>query len=212
MILHLHRLQLAHAYYKHRTISFSLINLQKGTTRNKEPSPNPDFRLPQTLFHQHYACLTTMARVRRNWTPEEDALLRRAVENGEDRCCVASVWVSAHFNSDRPHTAQSQSRPLLWRELAKSVPGRSNKDCRRRWWNSLADGTAKGPWSEEEDERLIAAVRKYGTNWRQVSREVGSRNADQCSSHWSQVLDPSINYCDWTPEEVREASEELLVL
>ncbi|KIN05198.1 hypothetical protein OIDMADRAFT_177482 [Oidiodendron maius Zn] len=119
-----------------------------------------------------------MPSARRNWTPDEDALLRRAVQ-----------------------LAQSQSRPLLWRELAKSVPGRSNKGCRRRWWNSLAGGTTKGPWSTEEDERLIAAVQKYGTRWRQVSREVGSRNADQCSSHWCQVLDPNINYCDWTPQE-----------
>ncbi|OTA83730.1 hypothetical protein M434DRAFT_43997, partial [Hypoxylon sp. CO27-5] len=95
----------------------------------------------------------------------------------------------------------AQGRPLLWRDLAKSVPGRSNKDCRRRWWNSLADGTTKGPWCEEEDERLIEAVRKYGTNWSRVSRAIRSRNPDQCSSHWSQVLDPAINYCDWTPEE-----------
>ncbi|KAI2465134.1 hypothetical protein F4781DRAFT_410593 [Annulohypoxylon bovei var. microspora] len=119
-----------------------------------------------------------MARPRRRWTAEEDALLRRAVEN-----------------------ATAQGRPLLWRDLAKSVPGRSNKDCRRRWWNSLADGTTKGPWCEEEDERLIEAVRKYGTNWSHVSRAIRSRNPDQCSSHWSQVLDPGINYCDWTPEE-----------
>ncbi|MCJ1265956.1 hypothetical protein MMC22_005838 [Lobaria immixta] len=119
-----------------------------------------------------------MARARRNWTLEEDARLRRVVNN-----------------------ALTQSRPLLWRELAKSVPGRSNKDCRRRWWNSLADGTAKGSWSEEEDERLIEAVRSHGTNWSQVAPAVGSRNPDQCSSHWSQVLDPDINYCDWTTEE-----------
>ncbi|KAI0896157.1 hypothetical protein F4806DRAFT_52728 [Annulohypoxylon nitens] len=119
-----------------------------------------------------------MARLRRRWTAEEDTLLRRAVEN-----------------------ATTQGRPLLWRDLAKSVPGRSNKDCRRRWWNSLADGTTKGPWCEEEDERLIEAVRKYGTNWSRVSRAIKSRNPDQCSSHWSQVLDPGINYCDWTPEE-----------
>lgn len=98
--------------------------------------------------------------------------------------------------------ALTHSRPLLWRELAKSVPGRSNKDCRRRWWNSLADGTAKGPWAEEEDERLIEAVKRLGTNWSQVARAVGSRNSDQCSSHWSQVLDPDINFCDWTTQEV----------
>ncbi|KXX81397.1 Myb-related protein B [Madurella mycetomatis] len=119
-----------------------------------------------------------MARTRRNWTPEEDELLRVAV-----------------------NTALAESRPLLWRELAKSVPGRSNKDCRRRWWNSLADGTAKGPWSEEEDERLIEAVRKHGTSWSRVAQVVRSRNPDQCSSHWSQVLNPTINYCDWIPEE-----------
>ena len=62
---------------------------------------------------------------------------------------------------------------------------------------------AKGPWSKTEDERLIEAVWKYGTRWSQVARAVGSRNSDQCSSHWIQVLDPDINYCDWTAKEVR---------
>ncbi|KAI0139586.1 hypothetical protein F4776DRAFT_662538 [Hypoxylon sp. NC0597] len=94
-----------------------------------------------------------MARLRRRWTAEEDALLRRAVE-----------------------TTTAQGRPLLWRDLAKSVPGRSNKDCRRRWWNSLADGTTKGPWCEEEDERLIEAdanllhaVLTHSTNWATIA-------------------------------------------
>ncbi|CZT12187.1 uncharacterized protein RAG0_16107 [Rhynchosporium agropyri] len=119
-----------------------------------------------------------MARTRRNWTLAEDELLRTAVKN-----------------------ASAQNRPLLWRELAKSVPGRSNKDCRRRWWNSLADGPAKGPWSENEDERLIEAVQKHGTNWSQVSLAVGSRNSDQCLSHWNHVLDPDINHRDWTAKE-----------
>lgn len=107
-------------------------------------------------------------------------------------CSKLTLWCAA----------LAQSRPLLWRELAKSIPGRSNKDCRRRWWNSLADGTTKGSWAEEEDERLIEAVRKRGTNWSKVARDVGSRNSDQCASHWSQVLDPDINFCDWTTEEV----------
>ena len=81
------------------------------------------------------------------------------------------------------------------------MPGRSNKDCRRRWWNILAAGTTKGPWSEEEDARLTEAVWKYGFTWTHVAQAVVTRNADQCSSHWSQVLDPGINHCDWTPTE-----------
>ena len=44
-------------------------------------------------------------------------------------------------------------------------------------------------------------MEENGTNWAQVARAVVSRNSDQCSSHWSQVIDPSINFADWTAEE-----------
>ncbi|KAK3301909.1 uncharacterized protein B0T15DRAFT_515142 [Chaetomium strumarium] len=128
-----------------------------------------------------------MARARRNWTAEEDYALRKAVNQ-----------------------ALTQSRPLLWRELAKSVPGRSNKDCRRRWWNSLVAGRTKGPWSGEEDERLIEAVQEFGFAWTQVAKTVMTRNADQCASHWNQVLDPAINHCDWTSKEDARLLHEVL--
>ena len=114
---------------------------------------------------------------------------------------MAEPFLSPSYDTYSYRAALTQSRPLLWRELAKSVPGRSNKDCRRRWWNSLAVGIAKGPWSEGEDERLIKAVFKHGFSWNQVAQAVMSRNPDQCSSHWSQVLDPGINHYDWTPTE-----------
>lgn len=51
----------------------------------------------------------------------------------------------------------------------------------------------------------MKAVESYGTNWAQVARSVGSRNSDQCSSHWNQVLNPAINFSDWTDIEVRAA-------
>ncbi|KAH6660307.1 hypothetical protein BKA67DRAFT_653500 [Truncatella angustata] len=119
-----------------------------------------------------------MSRARRNWTEKEDNLLRDLVQKELE-----------------------DDRPVLWRELAKHIPGRSNKDCRKRWWNSLAGGTVKGAWSPEEDQRLTDAVKKFGTNWPQVAAVVGSRCGDQCSSHWRQVLNPDINYCDWTGDE-----------
>ncbi|KAL8939318.1 MAG: hypothetical protein Q9211_002798 [Gyalolechia sp. 1 TL-2023] len=119
-----------------------------------------------------------MGRERRRWTPEEDSLLREAVRK-----------------------ATQEGRPLLWRELAKRVPGRTNKDCRRRWCNILADGTAKGSWTESEDERLSNAVRAHGPKWTRVAGAVGTRNSDQCSSHWSLSLNPDIDYSDWTRVE-----------
>lgn len=98
--------------------------------------------------------------------------------------------------------ATQESRPVLWHEIAKNIPGRSNKDCRRRWCNTLANGTTKGSWTESEDERLSDAVQEHGSKWTQVASLVGTRNSDQCSSHWSQTLNPDINYSDWTRDEV----------
>ncbi|KKK20309.1 hypothetical protein P175DRAFT_0558624 [Aspergillus ochraceoroseus IBT 24754] len=119
-----------------------------------------------------------MAQARRKWAPEEDARLRELVQ-----------------------TAIEQSSPILWCEIAKGIPGRSNKDCRRRWHNSLARGLSKGFWTESEDERLWNAVRKHGKKWAQVAQEVRTRNSDQCSSHWSQTLNPDIDFSDWTWQE-----------
>ncbi|KAI1128809.1 hypothetical protein F5Y10DRAFT_264842 [Nemania abortiva] len=129
-----------------------------------------------------------MNRARRNWTAKEDSLLRQLVQNELDN-----------------------KRPLLWRELAKHVSGRSNKDCRKRWWNSLAGSTAKGVWSPEEDRRLIEAVEKYGENWMKVAGAVGTRCGDQCSGHWRHVLNPNINYSDWTREEDEQLLEAVRV-
>ncbi|KAL9588624.1 MAG: hypothetical protein Q9203_002570 [Teloschistes exilis] len=120
-----------------------------------------------------------MGRERRKWSQQEDSLLRDAVQK-----------------------LTSESRPLLWREVAKSVPDRTNKDCRRRWCNILAGGTSKGHWTESEDERLSRAIREHGPQWTRVAAAVETRNPDQCSSHWSLSLNPNIDYSDWTKNEV----------
>jgi hypothetical protein len=148
-----------------------------------------------------------MAQGRRKWTAEEDRCLREAVQRGEypqfDSGMFRGEYESVSLTMLAVDlVAVDGDRPLLWREIAKSVPGRSNKDCRRRWCNSLTSGLSKGFWTESEDERLWNAVRKHGTKWAVVAQDVHTRNADQCSSHWSQTLDPHINYSDWTREEV----------
>ncbi|OJK01925.1 hypothetical protein ASPACDRAFT_40742 [Aspergillus aculeatus ATCC 16872] len=136
-----------------------------------------------------------MKRSRRSWTTKEDELLRKLVQNCG--CMENSSHNSfPHLASSRTlilssATALDTSDTVLWSELAQKVPGRSNKDCRKRWWNTLAGGNIKGVWSPEEDKRLSEAVREHGNNWTQIATLVGSRCADQCSSHWRQVLRPN---------------------
>lgn len=58
-------------------------------------------------------------------------------------------------------------------------------------------------WSDVEDDRLIAAVNKYGPkNWRLISDFVGGgRTSSQCNQRWCRALDPGINKGSWTREE-----------
>ncbi|MCJ1263067.1 hypothetical protein MMC22_002937 [Lobaria immixta] len=119
-----------------------------------------------------------MGRVRRKWTAEEHTLLGNAVTK-----------------------AQEDGRPLIWHEIAACVPGRTNKDCRKRWYGKTATKVKKGPWTSLEDARLFKAVKQHGTRWSVVAPEVKTRTGDQCSKRWSYTLNPDIDRSAWTPME-----------
>ncbi|KAK1657134.1 Homeodomain-like protein [Colletotrichum godetiae] len=90
-----------------------------------------------------------------------------------------------------------------WNDIAMSLPGRTNKDCRKRWAKIQVD-IRKGAWTQEEDERLQKAVLQLGCKWSQVGAMVQSRNADQCAKRWQHVLGPDVKHCSWTLEEDRK--------
>jgi len=64
------------------------------------------------------------------------------------------------------------------------IKGRKGKQCRERWQNQLDPTVKKGPWSEEEDEILIAAQKKHGNKWVDIAkvRALPSRLALQMRS------------------------------
>jgi hypothetical protein len=102
----------------------------------------------------------TLCRERRSWTTKEDQLLREAVERGApivSACTAGSLMLSA----EDPHN----SNPSKWHAIAKHVPNRTNKDCRKRWFAKMASDVVKGGWSPEEDERLVRGIKMFGTRW-----------------------------------------------
>lgn len=117
-------------------------------------------------------------RDRRAWTEEEDELLRAAIEKGmfvppppaadimRLTLCAAAVAEDG-----------DASPPSKWHAIAKHIPNRTNKDCRKRWWAQMATRVSKGSWSAEEDERLFSAVDELGTKWAAVASRVGTRNS-----------------------------------
>lgn len=121
----------------------------------------------------------TQPRDRRAWTDDEDELLRRAIDKEDG----------------------DANPPSKWHAIAKHIPNRTNKDCRKRWWAQMATRVSKGSWSAEEDERLFSAVDELGTKWAAVASRVGTRNSGQCAKRWNDALNPAIDRSGWTHEE-----------
>ncbi|KAL8719407.1 MAG: hypothetical protein Q9225_003592, partial [Loekoesia sp. 1 TL-2023] len=96
----------------------------------------------------------------------------------------------------------SDGRSTNWNEIAKLIPGRSNKDCRKRFYNGVTGDRKKGPWSEDEDARLEGLVEHYGMSWALIAQEMETRTADQCSKRWQHCLDPKLDHSSWTEQEV----------
>ncbi|KAL1923172.1 uncharacterized protein VTP21DRAFT_9548 [Calcarisporiella thermophila] len=112
-----------------------------------------DGRTGQQCLHRWLKSLSP-GRRRGRWSPEEDAMLRHAVE----------VYGSGN-----------------WIQIQQHVPGRTDVQCRERWMNVLHPDVNLGPWTAEEDEKLQAAVAKYGTGkWSLIASEVPNRTDNQC--------------------------------
>ena len=51
-----------------------------------------------------------------------------------------------------------------WVEVAKRLPGRNNKDCRKRW-TKISEKWQKGSWAHDENQRLRDGVAQHGTRF-----------------------------------------------
>ncbi|CAO3680334.1 unnamed protein product [Umbelopsis ramanniana] len=114
---------------------------------------------------------------RTQWTAEEDNFLRLAVQ----------VYGA---NTEK------------WSKIAECVPGRTNKNCRKRWFHSLDPSLRKGPWTEEEDRLLREGVTKFPKKqWSKIADMIVGRTDDQCAKRWRESLDPNIDRSSWTEDE-----------
>ncbi|KAF0699876.1 Aste57867_9586 [Aphanomyces stellatus] len=108
------------------------------------------------------------------WTPEEDDMLRQAVETHGER---------------------------NWKSIAEIVPGRNHTQCLQRWTKVLAPGLIKGHWRPDEDDVLRQLVAEGRKNWGQVAARIPGRTSKQCRERWYNHLDPNIIRGDYTQEE-----------
>lgn len=67
---------------------------------------------------------------------------------------------------------------------------------------SLGLQARRGPWSQEEDKKLLSLISAYGaSNWVRISNLLVSRTPKQCRERYHQNLKPSLNRSPITAEE-----------
>ncbi|KAK3541304.1 hypothetical protein QTP86_020974, partial [Hemibagrus guttatus] len=111
------------------------------------------------------------------WSREEDERLKKLVEqNGTD----------------------------AWRLIANYFPTKTDGQCQHRWQKVLNPELVKGPWTKEEDQRVIELVHKYGPKrWSVIAKHLQGRIGKQCRERWHNHLNPEVKKSSWTHEEDR---------
>ena len=92
----------------------------------------------------------------------------------EDQRLLAGVWKYGLSN---------------WPLVARFVGnGRTRNQCSQRWNRGLNPVLFKGPWTPEENEKLIALVKEFGEkSWKRIASVFGNRSDVQCRYHFQQI-------------------------
>ncbi|XP_037034045.1 myb protein isoform X4 [Bradysia coprophila] len=108
------------------------------------------------------------------WTKHEDAALKILVQQHGER----------------------------WDDIAKFLKDRTEMQCQQRWIKVVNPDLIKGPWTKEEDEKVIELVSRYGPKkWTLIARNLKGRIGKQCRERWHNHLNPNIKKTAWTDEE-----------
>jgi len=96
------------------------------------------------------------------WTEAEDAIIMKAV-------------------------SESNAKPFTsWTALSEFLPGRTGKQIRERWFNSLDPNINKSPFTPEDDSLLWESHKQYGKKWVEIASKAfnGFRSANQVKNRW----------------------------
>ncbi|XP_074550095.1 myb-related protein A isoform X2 [Halichoeres trimaculatus] len=124
-------------------------------------------------------------------------------ENSKDKKTLCKVkW--SRDEDEKLKKLVEQHGTDSWKLISNFFPGRTDGQCQHRWQKVLNPELVKGPWTKEEDQKVIDLVHKYGPKrWSVIAKHLQGRIGKQCRERWHNHLNPEVKKSSWTQEEDR---------
>nr|XP_040023636.1 myb-related protein A isoform X1 [Gasterosteus aculeatus aculeatus] len=141
----------------------------------------------------------------RSFSNDEDEELhstdQESKEKGKDKKTLCKVkW--SRDEDEKLKKLVEQHGPDSWKLIANFFSGRTDGQCQHRWQKVLNPELVKGPWTKEEDQKVIDLVHKYGPKrWSVIAKHLQGRIGKQCRERWHNHLNPEVKKSSWTQEE-----------
>ncbi|GMI35997.1 hypothetical protein TrCOL_g11265 [Triparma columacea] len=134
-----------------------------------------------------------------------------------DGISISAFSDDAGLNSSSMSTSTSMSTSMHSNlDVLDPLPPSDPASCKRKRSTSSGPTTTstptksnkmrKGPWTEEEDAKLLNAIVELNgaaekVKWSNIAEQIPERNGKQCKQRYFNHLDPSVKTGKWTEEE-----------
>jgi hypothetical protein len=160
----------------------------------------------ETKKKTNYARKTTAIK----WTKEEVCILSLIYEFSYqlDVVTIFAEKYSSFCQDEALRNAVESHGARNWKHIAQSLPQRTEVQCLHRWQKVLKPSLVKGPWTAEEDKKVLDLVEQYGAKkWSLIASQLPGRIGKQCRERWHNHLNPGISKEAWREDEDRTILE-----
>jgi len=108
-------------------------------------------------------------------------------KNKQRQHVVRGSWTTSE--DEALSSAVAEYGAKNWKKIAEQVPGRSDVQCLHRWQKVLNPDLVKGPWTEEEDNKVRELVVIHGAKkWSLIASNLPGRIGKQCRERFDTLF------------------------